>query len=305
MRVFVTGASGHVGSALVPELQRNGHQVVGLARSPASAAALEAAGVEVRHGSLDDLALLRATAAECDGVVHLAFKHDVAFVQGDYVKAATDDVRAIEALGEGLVGSNKPFVGTGGTLQLAAFGRLSTEDDVLPSGPRVDAERLVIGLAERGVRSSVVRLAPTVHSHLDRMGFVPVLIAAARQHGFAAYVGEGTSRWPALHTLDAARLYRLALESAPPGTRLHGCDEEGVTTRDIAEAIARGVGLAAKSIGPEEAPRYLGFLAGLAQLDNPTSSARTRAVLSWEPREPRLLADLASGHYFAAPPARG
>lgn len=303
MRVFVTGASGHIGSALVPELLAAGHEVVALARSDTSAAALASAGVEVRRGTLDDLDALREAAAAADGVIHLAFKHDVAFT-GDYAGAAAADLRAIEAVGGALEGSGKPFVSTGGALQLAfgVRGRIGTEDDVLESGPRVDSENAVIALGQRGVRSSVIRLAPTVHSSLDLHGFIPSLIAMARQNGFAAYVGEGSNRWPALHTLDAARLYRLALEAAPAGSRLHGVADEGIPFRHIAEAIGGGLGLPVASISADDANKHLGFLATFAQLDNPTSSTRTRELLRWQPTHPGLLADLAERHYFEPSP---
>ncbi|WP_224246254.1 SDR family oxidoreductase [Hyalangium gracile] len=302
MRVFVTGASGHIGSAVIPELLSAGHKVVGLARSDASAAALASAGVEVRRGSLDDLAVLQEAAAAADGVIHLAFKHDVAFT-GDYAAAATADLRAVEAIGSALEGSGKPFVNTAGTFSLAhaVRGRASTEEDD-GGGPRIASENATIALGKRGVRASVIRLAPTVHSALDHQGFVPSLVAMARRNGFAAYVGDGANRWPALHTLDAARLYRLALEAAPAGSRLHGVADEGVPFREIAEAIGRGLGLRAVSIPAEEAGKYLGFLAAFAQFDNPTSSARTRELLRWQPTHPGLLADLAERHYFEPSP---
>jgi nucleoside-diphosphate-sugar epimerase len=302
MHVFVTGASGHIGSALVPELLRAGHQVVGLARSDASAAALAIAGATVRRGDLDDLAGLREAAAAADGVIHLAFKHDVAFT-GDFAGAAAADLRAVEAIGAALEGSGKPFVGTSGTLLLAsaAIGRIGTEQDHLDGGPRVDSENAVTAMADRGVRSSVIRLAPTVHSSLDHHGFVPTLIAMARKNGVAAYVGDGSNRWPAVHTLDAARLYRLALETAPAGARLHGAAEEGVPFRAIAEAIGLGVGVPAASVIAEDAAAHLGFLAAFAQLDNPTSSTQTRALLDWRPTHAELLADLAERHYFELP----
>jgi nucleoside-diphosphate-sugar epimerase len=299
MRVFVTGASGHIGSAVVPELLAAGHTVVGLARSDASAAALTTAGAEVRRGHLDDLDGLREAAAAADGVIHLAFKHDVAFT-GDFVGAAAADLRAIDAMGRALEGSGKPFVGTSGTMLLAAaaHGRMGTEQDAVEQGPRIDSENTVIALARRGVRSSVVRLAPTVHSSLDHHGFVPTLIAMARKNGCAAYVGDGTNRWPAVHTLDAARLYRLALEVAPAGSRLHGAADEGVPFRDIAEAIGRGLGLPAVSIAASDAGQRLGFLAAFVQADNPTSSAQTQELLHWQPTHAGLLADLAEPHYF-------
>src|SRR6201996_8029633 len=217
MRVFVTGASGHIASAVIPELLTHGHQVIGLARSDASARAVAAMGAEVRRGDLDDLDGLRAAAAEADGVIHLAFKHE-SMRTGDFMGAISSDLGATQAIGETLIGTDKPFVTTGGTLMLAMAGitgRRGTEEDVLPGGPRVDAENYVIGLAEQGVRSSVVRLAPMVHSDLDHHGFTTVLIACARQNGFAAHIGEGTNRWPAADTRDIGVLYRLALESAP------------------------------------------------------------------------------------------
>jgi nucleoside-diphosphate-sugar epimerase len=299
MRVFVTGASGHIGSALVPDLLAAGHQVVGLARSDASAAALKAAGAEVQRGTLDDFSVLRAAAAAADGVIHLAYKHDLAF-GGDYAGAAEADLRAVEAMGAALAGSGKPLVVTSGTLLLAqaAPGRAGTEEDKLERGPRVDSENAAVALAAHGVRSSVIRLAPTVHSSLDHSGFVPMLIEAARKNGAAAWVGDGSNRWPAVHTLDAARLYRLALESAPAGSRLHGAADEGVPFRAIAEAIGRSLGLPAVSVTSAEAGKYLGPLAALAQLDNPTSSAHTREVVGWRPTHPGLLEDLAQRHYF-------
>jgi nucleoside-diphosphate-sugar epimerase len=304
MRIFVTGASGHIGSAVVAELLGAGHEVVGLARSEASAKKIEAAGAAVLRGDLDDLDGLRAAAKAADGVVHVGYKHDLAFggTPDGFVKAAADDTRVVQAMGEALAGSNKPFVNTSGTAQLALFGgitRTGTEEDVLPGGPRVDGENAVIALGQRGVRSAVVRLPPTVFGSLDHKGFVPMFIAAARKNGFSAYVGDGANVWPAVHTLDAARLYRLALESAPAGSRLHAVADEGVAFRAIAEAIARGLRLPAKSITVEEAPQVLGGMAHFAQIHNPTSSARTRALLRWEPTRAGLLADLAAGHYFA------
>lgn len=300
MRVFVTGATGHIGSAVVRELLAHGHSVAGLARSDGAADKLRAMGAAVVRGDLDALDTLRAAARESEGVIDLAFDHGVAFggTSNGYSVAATQALRAITTLGEALSESGKPLVTTAGTAALAGLGRAATERDTRTSGPRVDGENTTIAFAQRGVRAAVVRLAPTVHSELDRMGFVPMLVAQARRDGFAAYVGEGANRWPAVHTLDAARLYRLALESAPAGARLHGAAEQGVAFRAIAEAIAAGLGVEARSVRGDEAPKYLGFLAGFAQLDNPTDSANTRAWLQWQPREPALLQDIALGHYF-------
>jgi nucleoside-diphosphate-sugar epimerase len=300
MRVFVTGASGHIGSALVPELIENGHEVVGLARSDRSAAILKAAGAEAYRGDLDDLDGLREAAAAADGVVHLAFKHE-AMQSGDYLSAIADDLKAIEAMGAGLEGSGKPFVGTGGTLMLARSGikdRAGTEQDVVTGGPRVEAENTVIGFAERGVRSSLIRLSPLVHSSLDHHGFAHLLIGIARAKGVSGYVGDGKNRWPAVHTLDAAHLYRLALESAPAGSRLHGVADEGVPFMDIAEVIGRRLNLPVKSVDPQEAGAHFGFLGNFVGLDNWTSNARTKELLGWEPAHEGLLDDLTNGHYF-------
>ncbi|MCF0095348.1 SDR family oxidoreductase [Micromonospora sp. MH99] len=301
MRVFVTGASGHVGSAVVPELLSAGHEVVGLARSDTSAAAIEKLGAQAHRGDLSDLDVLREEAAAADGVIHLAFRHDL-MVNGDLASAAKADLDALTALADGLAGSGKPLVGTGGTAMLVmggVVGRPGTERDIFPGGGyRIDAENFVAGLASHGVRSSVVRLAPTVHSSLDHNGFITAVIAAARRTGYSAYVGEGANRWPAVHTLDAAVLYRLALEKAPAGTRLHGADDEGVPFREIAEAIGHKLDIPVRSISPAEADDHFGFLGSFVQLDNPTSSALTRELLGWTPTHPGLIADLHEGHYF-------
>jgi nucleoside-diphosphate-sugar epimerase len=301
MRVFVTGASGHIGSALIPELLGNGHEVIGLARSDRSAAVLEAVGAEAYRGDLDDLDRLHEAAKSADGVVHLAFKHE-AMATGDYLSAIADDLKAIEAMGAALEGSGKPFVGTGGTLMLAfsgITGRAGTEDDVLTSGPRVEAENTVTtGFAGRGIRSSLIRLSPVVHSSLDHHGFAHILIHTARDKGVAGYVGDGANRWPAVHTLDAARLYRLALESAPAGSRLHGVADEGIPFREIAEVIGRRLGVPVASVDPQDAGAHFGFLGNFVGLDDWTSNARTKRLLSWEPTHEGLIDDLSHGHYF-------
>lgn len=300
MRVFVTGASGHIGCALVPELQQAGHQVLGLARSDRSAEALAAAGAEAWRGDLDDLDGLREAAVTTDGVIHLAFKHDL-MGAGDVAGAAAADYAAIQALASALAGTGKPLVISSGTLMLreaGVTGRAGTEADYATSGPRVDAENFVIGLADRGVRSSAVRLPPIVHSSLDHHGFAHVLIAIARQTGASAYVGDGANRWPSVHTLDAARAYRLALEIAPAGTRLHAVADEGIPFRDIAAAIGRGLGVPATSISAAQAAERFAFLGALVGVDNPASSEVTRKLLGWEPEHPGLIADLAQGHYF-------
>jgi nucleoside-diphosphate-sugar epimerase len=304
MRVFVTGASGHVGSALIPELLGAGHEVVGLARSDTSAAALAAAGVAVHRGDLDDLAGLRQAAAAADGVIHLAFKHE-SMVTGDYAGAADADLKALNALADALAGTGKPLVSTSGTLLLAqaAAGRTGTETDAAESGPRIDSENAVIAFAGRGIRSSVVRLPPTVHSSLDHHGFIPTLIAIARDKGVSGYVGDGSNRWPAGHTLDAAHLYRLALESAPAGSRLHAVGDEGVPFREIAVVIGRRLGVPAVSIPAADAGEHFGFLGALVSIDNPTSSRLTQELLGWKPEHPGLIEDLEEDHYFVEPAA--
>jgi nucleoside-diphosphate-sugar epimerase len=301
MRVFVTGASGWVGSAVVPELIAAGHEATGLARSDASAAALDAAGARVHRGSLDDPDSLRSGAAAADGVIHLAFKHDFS----DFAAAGAADLSAVQAIGEVLAGSGKPFVITSGTLMLAmiAPGRPGTEDIVpgpeLAGAPRLGSEIAVLEMASRGVRTSIVRLAPTVHADGDR-GFVPRLIDIARDKGVAAYVGDGANRWPAVHRLDAARLFRLALEKAPAGSVLHAAGDPGIPFMEIAGTIGGQLGIPATSISADEADGHFGFLGAFVQLDNPTSTELTRQRTGWQPTHPGLIADLEEGHYFTA-----
>jgi nucleoside-diphosphate-sugar epimerase len=282
MRVFVTGASGFIGSAAVQDLLAGGHEVVGLARSDASASALESGGASVRRGSLDDLDSLRAGAADADGVVHLAF--DNSFV--DYAAAVTADLDAVEAMGSALRGSGKPFVVTSGTLSLAFTPGLGTEADVLdPALPRVGSEHAAIALADDGVRSSIVRLAPCVHDG-TRAGLASGLIAVAREWGVSAYVGDGANRWPGVHRLDAAHLFRLALESAPAGTRLHAVGDEGVPLRDIAEVIGRHLDLPVVSITAEEAADHFGFLGLPVPLDTRRRAQRPNSC--WDGSRPAL-----------------
>lgn len=305
MRVFVTGASGWIGSAVVPELIGAGHEVVGLARSDASAAALARAGAQVRRGTLDDLGTLRDAAAASDGVIHLAFKHDIAF-SGDFRGAADADRRAVETFGEVLAGSDRPFVLASGILGLTP-GRVVTESDGRDSaadashddGPRArqaTAHR-TLDLASHGVRSSVLRLPPTVYGEGDH-GFMAALVGIARDRGVSGYVGDGSNRWPGVHRLDAAHLFRLALEKAPAGSVLHAVTDEGVAIRTVAEVIGRHLGLPAVSIPGEEAGAHFSWLSGMIGLDAPASSALTRELLGWQPVQPGLIDDLDKGHYF-------
>ncbi len=288
MHVFVTGASGWIGRGLVPELTAAGHEVTGLARSGAAARALRAAGAEARPGSLDDLGPLRAAAAAADGAVHLAFKHD------------------IEALAE----TGKPLVIASGILGVLGLppGTVATERDGLAdtgnrevpvSGAqgRLGNARYALALASRGVRSSVVRLPPATHGNGDN-GFIPAVIGFAREKGAAAYVGDGANRWPAVHRDDAARLFRLALESASAGSVLHAVGEEGVPIREVAEIMAEHLGIPAVSVPPEQAGEYVGWLGRFWGLDGPASAQITRDLLGWRPTGPGLVADLKEGHYF-------
>ncbi|MFC9846422.1 SDR family oxidoreductase [Streptomyces sp. NPDC060223] len=306
MRVFMTGASGWIGSAVVPELIGAGHQVTGLARSDAAAAALTAAGVEVYRGTLDDLDALREAAAASDGVIHLAFKHDIAF-SGGFGSAAEADRRAVETFGEVLAGSGRPLLIASGTLGLTS-GRVGTEEDghgaaadgsAWSEGPRarLATAELTLSLASRGVRSSVVRLAPTNHGEGDN-GFMKALVGIARGKGVSGYIGDGSNRWPAAHRLDSAHLIALALDKAPAGSTLHAVAEEGVPIRDVAEVIGRHLDIPVASIAPEDAGEHFGWLAGPLGVDSPVSSALTRELLGWQPAQPGLLKDLDKGHYF-------
>ena len=293
MRVFVTGGSGFIGSAVVSELIDAGHQVVGLARSDSSAQALEAAGAQVHRGDLDDLDSLRTGAQSADGVIHLAFNHDFT----NYTGAADTDRRAIDTLGEVLAGSDRPFVVTSG---LAGFapGQTVTEDDAAdPNSPRA-SEHAALALTGRGVRVSVLRLPPSVHGDGDH-GFVPRLIDIARENGGSAYPGDGSNRWPAVHRFDAARLFRLALEAAPAGARLHAIGDGGVPVRDIAGVIGRQLALPVTAVAPEQAFDHFGWLGAFFSLDIPASGTWTRRQFGWQPTHVTLIEDLEQGHYFA------
>lgn len=293
MRVFVTGATGFIGSAIVKELLATGHEVLGLARNDASADALKAIGAPVHRGDLSDTASLVAGAKACDGVIHTAFIHDFS----QYMANIETDQRAVEAMAASLEGTDKPLVIASGTLMVAREGVATETDAPVSPGGRGVSETIVLGAAARGVRGAVVRLPPTVHGVGDK-GFIKWMVDMARKHGSAAYVGEGTNHWPAVHRLDAAKAFCLALEKAPPGTALHAVAEEGVPMRAIAETIAAGLGLPARSVTPEEAMVALEFLGMFAGVDNRTSSARTREILGWTPTGPDLLTDIRDAGYL-------
>jgi nucleoside-diphosphate-sugar epimerase len=272
-----------------------GHKVLGLARSDTAAASLAAAGADIHRGSLDDLESLRRGAAAADGVIHTAFIHDFS----QYEANAEIDRRAVEAIADTLAGSGKPFVSTSGTMLLTP-GRVGTEDDAAsptsPAGPRAASEVMVLAAAGRGVRSSVIRLPPSVHGD-GKYGFVSVLIGIAREKSVSAYVGDGRNRWPAVHRLDAAHLYRLALEKGSAGATFHGVAEEGVPVREIAEVIGRCLNLPVVAQSPEEAANHFGWFARVLPIDNPASSALTRERLAWQPVQPGLIPDIDRERY--------
>src|SRR5580698_8014475 len=293
MRVFVTGATGFIGSAVVRELIDAGYQVLGLARSDAAAKSLVAVGGDVHRGSLEDLESLRSGAAAVDGVIHTAFIHDFS----NYGPAAEADRRAIDTLGDALAGSERRLIVTSGTLLAQRQGSLATEEDAHnPNFPR-KSEEAALALAARGVRASVLRLPPSVHGNGDH-GFVPRLISIAREKGVSAFIGDGLNRWPAVHRLDAAHLYRLVLEKGIACATYHGVADEGVPTREIAEAIGRGLNVPVVSKSREEAADHFGWMVLFFGIDGPASSALTRQWLGWRPVQPGLIADLNAAHYF-------
>jgi nucleoside-diphosphate-sugar epimerase len=293
MRVFVTGATGFIGTAIVRELIDSGHQVLGLARSDAGAKSLVAAGAAVHRGSLEDLESLRSGAGAADGVIHTAFTHDFS----NYGPAAEADKRAIETLGDAVAGSDRPLIVTSGTLLAQRQGSLATEEDAPnPSFPR-KSEAAALALVARGVRASVLRLPPSVHGNGDH-GFVPTLIGIAREKSVSAFVGDGLNRWPAVHRIDAAHLYRLVLEKGTAGATYHGVADEGVPAREIAEAIGQGLNVPVGSKSHEAAADHFGWIARFFGTDGPASSALTQERLGWRPAQPGIIADLRAGHYF-------
>jgi nucleoside-diphosphate-sugar epimerase len=297
MRVFVTGATGFIGSAVVPELINAGHQVLGMARSDAGAQSLIAAGAQVHRGDLEDMEILRSGAAMSDGVIHLAFKHDFS----NFVGSCELDRRVIETLGDVLAGSDRPLVITSGTgMGNAALGQLATEDHVNfnHQNPRKSSELAGASMTERGVNVSVVRLSQT-HDPV-KQGLITYAVALARDKGVSAYVGDGLNRWPAVHVLDAARLYRLALEKAEAGARYHAVAEEGVPVREIAEVVGRGLKVPVVGLSPEDAGEHFGWLAMFVGFDMPASSALTQKQLGWRPTGPGLISDLNRMRYSEA-----
>lgn len=296
MRIFLTGATGFIGRAIVSELHAAGHTVVGLARSVASDEALAQMGVEAHRGDLSDPGSLADATGICDGVIHTAFNHDWSTPRE---VASETDRQAVEAMIGALEGSGKPFVLTSGTAILTP-GRTVTEQDDPASATayRAASEAIALSAASRGVRTSIIRLPPSVHGTGDH-GFMPMLIDVARRTGIAAFVGDGTNRWPAVHRSDAAHLFRLAVENAPPGARLHGVAEEGIPMREIAETIGRGIGVPVRGLSEDEAQTHFEWFAHFVAIDNPTSSILTRETLGWSPKGPGLLADMRDNGYFA------
>jgi nucleoside-diphosphate-sugar epimerase len=292
MRVFVTGASGHIASAVVPELINAGHEVTGLVRSETSAAAVKALGAEVRFGDTSDLDGLREAAGVADAVIHLAFNHDV-MIAGDMAGAAAMDMATVLAFGDALAGTGKTFIGIG-------LGNAADAGPAAGANPRRAVSHEIAGFAARGIRSMLVAIPPVVHSTRDRAGFIPTLIRFARATGVSGYIGDGANRWPAAHTLDVGSLYALALEQAPAGSQLFAATEEGIAVRDIAEVIGRHLGIPAVSVPAERATEHFGpFGMIMAMGLPPMSNASTRQLLGWEPSHPGLIADLDEGHYFA------
>jgi len=294
MRVFVTGATGFIGSAVVQELINAGHQVLGLARNDAAADALARLGVEAHRGELSDTESLAAGARACEGVIHTAFIHDFSQFEAN----VETDRRAVEALAGALAGSNRPLVIASGTL-MVSHARPGTEQDAPASVdvPRAASEATVLAAARRGVRGSIVRLPPSVHGDGDH-GFVPRLIGIAREKGASAYVGDGLNRWPAVHRLDAAHLFRLALEKGSAGARYHGVADEGVPVREIAEVIGRRLNVPVVAKSPAEAAGHFGFLGHILGIDGPASSKLTQERLGWRPVQPGLIPDLDRPNYF-------
>ena len=293
MRVFVTRATGFIGSAIVQELITAGHQVLGLARSDSGAKSLSVAGAQVHRGDLADMESLRSGAALADGVIHTAFIHDFA----NYATAAEKDQRAIETLGAALAGSDRPLIVTSGTLLVQRKGPLATEEEAPNSTFPRKSEDAAAAVASRGVRVSIVRLPPSVHGKGDH-GFVPAIINIAREKGVSAYPGNGLNRWPALHRLDAATLYRLVLEKGSAGANYHGVADEGVPFRDIASVIGRHLNVPVVSKSPAEAAAHFGWLSPFVAVDGPASSAQTQKLLGWQPKQPGLIPDLDGEHYF-------
>ena len=298
MRILVTGASGFIGTAVVPELIAAGHQVTGLARSDAAADTISAAGAAVVRGSLDDLDVLRSAAADAEAVIHLAFKHDLLYA-GEYDAAAEADRLAIETLGASIGGDDPALVIATGFAGLS-FGRPTTEADVASSdghgARRVAGTEAALALAEHGVRSSIVRLSPTVHGEGDG-GFVATYAQTARDRGVVGYVDDGSNQWPAVHRTDAARLFRLAAEKAPAGSVLHAVAEQGVPIHELAETLGERMDLPTRSVPADAAGEHFGWLAGFIAMDMPASSDITRDLLGWTPEGPTLLADVKAGHY--------